>query len=78
MDRNQYVVVLHNDEWKIKYGEKHYGPYSSRAAAIRAAVDTAHRLGLLGHDTQVLIESMNNLIRTEWTYGHDPYPPRGW
>jgi hypothetical protein len=77
MDRAQYFVVLHNDEWKIKYCEKHYGPYSTMAAAIRAAVDTAHRLGQLGHDAQVLIESMNNHIRTEWTYGQDPYPPRG-
>jgi Uncharacterized protein conserved in bacteria (DUF2188) len=77
MDRSQYFVVLHNDEWKIKYGEKHYGPYSSQAVAIRAAVDTAHRLGLLGHDAQVLIQGMSNQTRTEWTYGHDPYPPRG-
>ena len=77
MDRAQYFVVLHNDEWKIKYCDKHYGPYTSKAAAIRAAVDSAHRLGLLGHDSQVLFEGMSNQTRTEWTYGHDPYPPRG-
>jgi hypothetical protein len=77
MDRAQYFVVLHNDEWKIKHGEKHYGPYSSQAAAIRAAVDSAHQSGLLGHDAKVLIQGMNNQIRTEWTCGHDPYPPPG-
>ena len=31
-----------------------------KAAAIRAAVDTAHRLGLLGHDAQVLLQGMSN------------------
>jgi hypothetical protein len=25
----------------------------------------------------VLVQGQNNQFRTEWTYGHDPYPPRG-
>ena len=77
MARMQYFVVLHEGQWKIKVDGKHYGPYSSQASAIRVAVDTAHEAGKKGHDAQVLVQGTNNQFRTEWTYGHDPYPPPG-
>jgi hypothetical protein len=77
MARAQYFVVRHSGEWKIKLEGKHYGPYRTQADAIRAAVDAAHRAGQSGHDSQVLIQKMGNEFRAEWTYGHDPYPPRG-
>ncbi len=77
MSRAQYFVVLHEGQWKIKFNGKHYGPYNSQKSAIRASVDAAHKAGQLGDDTQVLIQGTNALFRAEWTYGHDPYPPRG-
>ena len=75
--RVQYFVVLHEGQWKISLNGKHYGPYESQAVAIRVAVDTAHKTGTQGQDAQVLVQGQNNQFRTEWTYGHDPYPPRG-
>jgi hypothetical protein len=77
MARAHYYVVLHQNEWKISFENQHYGPYSTQAAAIRAAVDAAHSSGSKGLDAQVLVQGVNNQFRTEWTYGHDPYPPRG-
>ena len=77
MAREQYIVVNQNGEWKISYAGKHYGPYTSQRDAIRAAVDAAHVNGEKGIDSQVLIQGMDNKFRTEWTYGHDPYPPQG-
>ena len=77
MARTQYVVVLHENEWKISLEGKHYGPYPTQAAAIRVAVDAAHKNGTAGRDSQVLIQGQDHQFRTEWTYGHDPYPPRG-
>ena len=77
MARTQYFVVLHEGEWKVKLDGKHYGPYTTQALAIRAAVDAAHGWGAKGHDAQVLVQGTSNQFRTEWTYGHDPYPPRG-
>jgi hypothetical protein len=77
MARAQYFVVLHNGEWKISHNNKHHGPYSSQAAAIRVAVDTAQKAGKDGHDAQVLVQGKDNKFRTEWTYGRDPYPPKG-
>ena len=77
MARAQYFVVLHNGEGKISHEGKHYGPYNSERDAISVAVDTAQKSGTNGHDAQVLVQGENNQFRTEWTYGHDPYPPRG-
>lgn len=77
MARSQYFVVLHDGQWKISFNGQHYGPYTTQQAAIRAAVDAAHSTGQKGHDAQVMVQGVNNQFRTEWTYGNDPYPPRG-
>ena len=77
MARAQYFVVLHESQWKINLDGTHYGPYPTQAEAIRVAVDAAHNSGGKGHDAQVMVQGMNNQFRTEWTYGHDPYPPKG-
>ena len=77
MNRQVYYVVLHEGQWKIKYGDQHYGPYSNQNEAIKIATETAHKSGIKGYDAQVLVQGANNQFRTEWTYGHDPYPPKG-
>ena len=77
MARSQYFVVLHDNQWKISLNGTHYGPYQTQQAAIRAAVEAAHSSGQRGLDAQVMVQGVNNQFRTEWTYGHDPYPPRG-
>lgn len=77
MARQQYFVVRHEGQWKISYGGKHFGPYETQKAAIRAAVDAAHKAGKKGDDAQVLVQGMDSKFRTEWTYGNDPYPPPG-
>ncbi len=77
MARTQYFVVLHDGKWKIKLGDQHYGPYASQAAAIDIAVNTANKAGLEGHEAQVLVQGEDHQFRTEWTYGRDPFPPKG-
>jgi hypothetical protein len=77
MARAHYYVILNQGQWKIKYGDKHYGPYETQKAAIRTAVDAAHQAGVNGHDAQVLVQGQDHQFRTEWTYGHDPFPPAG-
>lgn len=77
MARLQYFVVLHEGQWKIKFNDKHFGPYTTQVSAIRSAVDAAHGSGKDGHDAQVLIQGKDHQFRTEWTYGNDPYPPPG-
>jgi len=70
-------VVRHQNEWKISYNGKHYGPYDTQKQAIRDAVDAAYKAGQKGHDAQVLVQGTDSKFRTEWTYGNDPYPPPG-
>lgn len=77
MARAQYFVVKHEGQWKIKLEDKHHGPYPTQRDAIRHAVDAAHKAGQNGHDAQVLIQGEDYKFRTEWTYGNDPYPPKG-
>jgi len=77
MARAQYIVVLHENEWKINFNEQHHGPYPTQRDAIRAAVEAAQKAGEGGFDAQVLVQGTDNKFRTEWTYGHDPYPPSG-
>jgi hypothetical protein len=77
MARAQYFVVKHDGEWKISFNGTHYGPYKTQAAAIKDAVEAAHKEGSDGHDAQVLVQGENNRFRAEWTYGSDPYPPKG-
>jgi len=77
MARVQYFVVLDGGQWKIKVEGQHHGPYISQRDAYRTAVDAAHASGRKGFDAQVLIQGRDHKFRTEWTYGHDPYPPPG-
>lgn len=69
MAAEQYFIVLHNNEWKISFKEKHYGPYATQAEAIDAAIDAAYAMGEIGIDAEVLVEDADHKLRTEWTYG---------
>jgi hypothetical protein len=78
MARTQYFVVYHEKQWKIKLNDKHFGPYLTQQIAIKEAVETANREGKRNSDgAQVLVQGLNNQWRTEWTYGKDPFPPKG-
>lgn len=76
MGRAVYYVLSAGGRWKVRHNDKDYH-YATQAAAIRSAVDAAHGSGRKGFDAQVLIQGQHGQWRTEWTYGHDPYPPKG-
>ena len=78
MARIQYVVGPHGADWQVSQGGKATTGFKTQAAAIRAAVDAAHTTGKTHSDgAQVLVQRPDGQFRTEWTYGHDPYPPKG-
>lgn len=77
MPRIQYVVVQHQGKWTVSVQHKYYGSFDTQKQAYKQAVDWAHEQGKLNHDSQVLIQGTDGKFRTEWTYGHDPYPPKG-
>jgi Uncharacterized protein conserved in bacteria (DUF2188) len=75
--RITYYIVYHDHQWKISLNQVHYGPYANQNKAIQTAVDHAHQAGKSGFLAEVKVQGLNNQFRTEWTYGQDPYPPRG-
>jgi Uncharacterized protein conserved in bacteria (DUF2188) len=79
MSRIGYYVVRQGDEWRIKIGGKHYGPYSSQREAFDVAVATANKVGMTHRDgAKVLLQSTTgHQWLTQWTYGKDPFPPSG-
>ena len=74
MGRTEYIVVIDHAKPKISHNGKHYGPYDTEEAAIRAAIDSAFKAGKQGFSAQVLVQGQDKL-RVVWTYGHDAYPP---
>jgi hypothetical protein len=46
---------------------------STQKEAIQGSVDLAKKNG----NAQVLVHGTDGKIRDEWTYGSDPFPPKG-
>ena len=77
MQREQFYVVKHDGEWKIKHNGEHSKVYGSQARAIEDARSQAQAFSKSGKPSQVLVQAENNTFREEWSYGTDPYPPKG-
>jgi hypothetical protein len=77
MPIDKYFVVRHQGKWAIKYNGKHSIPYPTQKAAIHGALSRARRTEGRGKNAQVLVQDQHHSFRTEWTYGKDPYPPKG-
>jgi hypothetical protein len=60
--------VLHNNEWKISFKDKHYGPYDTQQEAVEAGIGAAFAMGNIGIDAQVLVQDADQKLRTAWTY----------
>ena len=69
----QYFILQDNNEWKISFNDKHYGPYDTQQDATEAAIDAAYAMGNIGIDAQVLVQDTGQELRTAWTYGQDFY-----
>lgn len=74
MARALYFVVKNQTGWHVKLNGQQYGPYSSQAIAMKAALAAAQKAGEMGHEAFVVVQGADNQFRTEWTYGRDAYP----
>jgi len=78
MARKHYYVSPNGlGGWKVTLDGVHLGNHGTQGLAISVAVNFAHSDGQKGHDAQVIVQRPTGEFRTEWTYGHDPYPPKG-
>ena len=71
MAAEQYFILQDNNEWKISFNEKQYGPYGTQQDAIEAAIDAAYAMGEIGIDAQVLVQGADQEMRTKWSYARD-------
>jgi hypothetical protein len=67
----QYFIIFDNNEWKISFKDKLYGPYPNQEEAIEAAVDAAYAMGAIGIDARVLVREAEDGFRTEWAFEQD-------
>lgn len=77
MDREVIYVVSCGSKWKVICKHCNKGAIKDyQYEAIRVA---KNHVALLPKGTlsQIRVQSDNGKFRTEWTYGKDPFPPKG-
>jgi hypothetical protein len=73
--RKQYHVVPRRGGWAVKGARARRAVtcHGTKSLAVRAARSLARGQ----KPSQVVIHGKNGAIQREWTYGNDPFPPRG-
>ncbi len=76
MNRKTYhVTPSSNGDWKVKAegNTRASGLHDTKVDALEQAkiLAKSHTLG------QVVVHGTDGKIQTEYTYGKDPYPPKG-
>ena len=74
--RHKIYVLSHGTQWKVQCEHCKSEITNTQTEAIRKA--RAHVADLpAGTISQILVQGQDGKFRTEWTYGQDPYPPKG-
>lgn len=73
MARKVYHVVPNGTNWQVK----HNGSVLSSHYLKSAAIDEGRRIAKANQPSQLVVHLANGQIETEYTYGDDPYPPKG-
>lgn len=73
MARAIYRVLPASGAWQVKKD----GAVLSNHRTKDPAIDDARRRALANQPSQVVVHRADGTIETEWTYGDDPFPPRG-
>lgn len=74
--RKVIYVVSHGFLWQVKCDHCNSEVVNTQTEAIKKAKQHVEGLGQ-GTLSQILVQRDNGQFRTEWTYGLDPFPPRG-
>lgn len=73
--RTVYDVVPRDGKWAVKRrgAERATGVFDDKVDAVARAIELAKAIG----HSQVVLHGRDGRIQTEYTYGDDPYPPKG-
>jgi len=74
--RNIIYVLSYGFQWKVQCDHCKSQITSTQSEAIRIAKKHVASLPA-GTLSQILIQGDDGRFRTEWTYGKDPFPPKG-
>jgi hypothetical protein len=74
--RKIIYVLSHGNQWKMQCDHCEPKITDTQAEAITLA---KHHVAELPEGTlsQIIIQGDNGEFRAEWTYGKDPFPPKG-
>jgi len=73
----QHIYVLpHGTQWKVQCEHCKSIQTNTQAEAIRIAKRHVAELPA-GTLSQIRVQGAGGQFITEWTYGSDPFPPRG-
>jgi hypothetical protein len=70
----RYFVGRRQDVWFIRFDGEEFGPYKTEREAMLFAIDAAHKLGVQGEATEVLLVDENDEAKPAWSYGESPFP----
>ena len=73
MSRKVFHVVPNGTNWQVKYN----GEVKSSHVTKLAAIESGRKWAFANQPSQLVIHLANGQIETEYTYGNDPYPPKG-
>lgn len=74
--RTVFHVTTRDAQWVVTregHPDGHYDAFETKEEAVTRARDEAHRVT----PSQVKVHHADGTIENEFTYGDDPYPPRG-
>jgi Uncharacterized protein conserved in bacteria (DUF2188) len=74
-NRKTYYVSPRGSSWAVKGrgADRAVGVFETKVAAVDRARDVARNQS----QGQVVIQRRDGSFQTEYTYGKDPFPPRG-
>lgn len=73
MARQVFRVVPYGSNWQVK----HNGNVLTNHYTKDAAIDKGRAYALANQPSQLVLHKADGTIQQEWTYGDDPYPPKG-
>jgi hypothetical protein len=74
--REKIYVLSYGPQWKVQCNHCKSMIVSTQSEAIKIARKHVAELPE-GTLSQILIQRDDGQYRAEWTYGQDPYPPKG-
>jgi hypothetical protein len=71
--RKIFRVVPNMSQWQVK----HDGTVLSNHLNKDLAIEAGRRAAQANQPSQLVMHKADGTIENEWTYGQDPFPPRG-